>query len=76
MLPAISLISHRYPDYPNTPSGQRPPGVAEYKQMLLNIVQPMLSASTSGPLRLLTVSGSSVRGPGLQFETPDAVATR
>ena len=48
----------RQPDYPDNSTLIRPPGVAEYKQMLVNVVNPMLAASTSGPLRLLTVSGS------------------
>jgi alpha-L-arabinofuranosidase len=46
----------RYPDYPNEPSGMPPPGVAEYRQMLLAIVPSMLAASPRTPLRLLTVS--------------------
>jgi len=47
----------RYPTYPMNITTIRPPSVQEYKQMLLNIVAPMLKASPS-PIRLLTVSGS------------------
>jgi len=47
----------RYPTYPQNISIIRPPSVQEYKQMLLNIVAPMLKASPA-PIRLLTVSGS------------------
>ena len=49
----------RYPSYPRVVNGDPPPHTEEYKQMLLNIVEPMIKASTSGPLRLLTVSGGT-----------------
>jgi len=46
----------RYPNYPNVIEGVNAPSVAEYKQMCLNIVGPMLAKSPELPLRLLTVS--------------------
>lgn len=49
----------RYPAYPAQTKSQRAPSVTEYKQMLRNVVQPMLNASPALPLRLLTVSGST-----------------
>ena len=48
----------RYTNYPNDVRGIGPPSVAKYKQMLLNVVGPLLNASSTGPLRLLTVSAS------------------
>ena len=51
-------MSHeaRQPNYPDNTTLIRPPGTEEYKQMLMNIVPPMLKASSTGALRLLTVS--------------------
>ena len=41
----------RYPNYPNVVQGIRSPSTAEYKQMCLNIVEPMLNASPTTALR-------------------------
>jgi hypothetical protein len=46
----------RYPTYPANITKLGSPSVQEYKQMLVNIVAPMLKASPT-PIRLLTVSG-------------------
>eukprot|EP01047_Picozoa_sp_COSAG01_P051667 COSAG01_NODE_5356_length_4313_cov_1.986711_4_plen_98_part_00 len=53
----------RYPSYPANITKIRPPSVGEYKQMLLNIVGPMLQASPT-PIRLLTVSASTAWNRG------------
>ena len=50
----------RYPTYPQNTTQVPPPSVEEYKQMVTNIVAPMLKASPATPIRLLTVSGSVV----------------
>ena len=50
----------RYPSYPHNQSNIPPPTAAQYSEMLRTVLEPMLAASPSLPLRLLTVSGNLV----------------